>query len=341
MSQETSLWLNENCLIGFTDQRGHAWHYRASDQGAEPNHYPGAIPVEDVRRRLFHWKPVEGKITATVVNDDGVLTVTDPDRKAIVRPDTGTILGIFKDGYQIHDFDEWLVKNVESLLDDDLSIGSALLLKGGGVAAVTIEVPENIVTPEGVEFRPHLVAATSLDGSLSTTYQRTVGLPICDNTLSAALGEKGQRIKIKHSRYSKLKLGEAKSALAIVHSLADDFAEQVAALTAVKMDAPAFDRLVNVLAPLKDANGDDKTGRGLTVAQNKADALRRLWNTDLRVAPWKGTAWGAIQLVNTYEHHEAVVRGAGRAERNMLRTVQGAWDTLDAQTLATVEAVLS
>ena len=48
MSQETVNWLNTMTLIGFTDQRGHAWHYRASAQSDEPNHYAAAIPVEDV-----------------------------------------------------------------------------------------------------------------------------------------------------------------------------------------------------------------------------------------------------------------------------------------------------
>ena len=48
MSAETSTWLNTQTLIGFTDQRGHAWHYRADDQGDEPNHYPSAVPVADV-----------------------------------------------------------------------------------------------------------------------------------------------------------------------------------------------------------------------------------------------------------------------------------------------------
>jgi hypothetical protein len=55
MSKETLQHLNANTLIGFTDKRGHAWHYRADEQGAEPNHYPGAIPLEDVQRRLFGW----------------------------------------------------------------------------------------------------------------------------------------------------------------------------------------------------------------------------------------------------------------------------------------------
>ena len=48
--------------------------------------------------------------------------------------------------------------------------------------------------------------------------------------MSAALSESGQRIKVRHSRHSRLRLGEARQALAIVHTIADDFAAQVAEL---------------------------------------------------------------------------------------------------------------
>lgn len=85
-------------------------------------------------RRLFHWSPLEGDVQAVVLQDDGVLTVTDPDRKAIVRSDTGAVLGIFKKSYQVHRYEEWLVHNVEAILDAELQIGSAGLLRGGAGA---------------------------------------------------------------------------------------------------------------------------------------------------------------------------------------------------------------
>src|SRR6185312_16362352 len=69
-------------------------------------------------------------------------------------------------------------------------------------------------------------------GSLATTFQRVVTNVVCDNTMSAALTERGQRVKVRHSRYSPLRLGEARQALAIVHTIADDFAAQVAQLSA-------------------------------------------------------------------------------------------------------------
>jgi hypothetical protein len=61
MSKETLQHMNANTLIGFTDKRGHAWHYRAEQQGDEPNHYPGAIPIEDGQRRLFAWTAESGR----------------------------------------------------------------------------------------------------------------------------------------------------------------------------------------------------------------------------------------------------------------------------------------
>lgn len=57
MSRETSEWLNRNVLVGFTDKRGNAWHYKADDQGDEPNHYPGPVPVADVGRVGPRWLP--------------------------------------------------------------------------------------------------------------------------------------------------------------------------------------------------------------------------------------------------------------------------------------------
>jgi len=62
--------------------------------------------------------------------------------------------------------------------------------------------------------------------------------------------------------------------------------------------------------------------------------LTELHTEDPRVASWAGTAHGVLQAVNTYEHHLSTVRGASRAERNMLRTATGDFGKLDRSTLA-------
>lgn len=339
MSAETIEWLNDNTLIGFTDKRGTAWHYRASDDdAAESNHYTGAIPVADVRRRLFHWQPVEGDVTTNIVTPDGVTTITDPTRKTIVRPDTQTVLGVFKAGFRIHEYGQWLVTNVESLLDDQLAIGSAGLLRGGAVAWVQVEMPETITTPEGVAFRPFLSAATSLDGSLASTYQTGSQVIVCDNTLAASLGEKAAaRIKIRHSRNSMGRIGDVRDALQIVHTVAEDFAAEVAALCSIDVSDVAWGKFLDAHLD----NGPKPSARSISLANATRDQLQQLWKHDERVSPWKGTAFGVLQAVNTHAHHLGIVRGASRVERNQLRAVTGQYDKLDSNTVELLTKVLA
>ena len=71
MSQETLTWLNTQTLIGFTEKRGNAWHYREQNQDTEGNHYPGAIPIDDVLRRLFNFDVIEQPLYITIPGDDG------------------------------------------------------------------------------------------------------------------------------------------------------------------------------------------------------------------------------------------------------------------------------
>lgn len=351
MSQETMSWLNSMTLIGNTDHRGHAWHYREDKQGDEANHYPLAIPVDDVRRRLFAWKAVEGdvKSTGTLITADGVesFTVIDQDRKTMLRPpralnadDPGAIMGVFKKGYQGHDYETWLLTQVATILDADLGISSAGLLAKGAQAWVEVSVPETITTPEGVKFRPNLLATTSFDGSLATTYKRSINDTVCDNTRAMVLGGEGEVFRVKHSRYSDLKIIEARAALAMVHSIADDFAAEVAQLCATKVSDGDWAKFLDEIAPTA-VDGEAKTGRALTLATNKRETMNRLWNHDERVAPWRGTAHGVLQAVNTWAHHEQSIKGDDRAGRNMTMTVTGAFDKLDADTLDTLSLVLA
>lgn len=342
MSSETTTWLNENTLIGFTDQRGHAWHWRRDSD----NHYPGQVPVADVERRLFNWEAVAlpmyvpwetGALAAMDHPSGDVVSLTEvPNRQVIARSDTGHVMGVFMQGYEPHQYREWLLNQVANFLDSGLAVGSAGLLRGGAQAWVSVEVPENITTPQGVEFRANLLAVTSFDGSLATTYKRVVTNVVCDNTMAAGLAERGQQFKVKHSKNSRVKLHDARDALAIVHTVSDDFAAEVKALCETTVTDEQWDRFLDAHRPLP-------TGRGAsyTRASNERRDLRHLWNHDQRVSPWRGTAWGVMQAVNTYTHHVGTVRNVTRAERNMTRAAKGDIDTLDQTTATTLAAVLA
>jgi len=363
MSRETSEWLNRNTLIGFSSKRGTAWHYRASDQADVPaslfpradvitvdgrevasNHYSGAIPVHDVNTRLFHWDAVQCNMAFDV---SGILGTEkeawkkSAKRVAWVRSDTLEELGNPSPTWTAHPYSTWLVETTQQITDGDLDVASAGLLKNGAQAWVSYEVPDTISTPEGVDFRPQLLATTSFDGSLATTYKRVTTLTVCDNTLAAALGEQGQQIKIMHSKYSHLKLMDAREALSIIHQDADDFAHAIEAMCQQTITDRQWSQFLDLYVPLHDDKGEPKVKRALTMAENKRETLTQYWNNDRRVCDWKGTAWGVLQACNTWFHHAQIVRGATRPERNMDNVLNGRTAEHDEQILGLINQLVS
>ena len=155
------------------------------------------------------------------------------------------------------------------------------------------------------------------------------------------MAETGQTYKVKHSRHSHTQLAPAREALAVVHTLADDFAREVTELCATTVTEGQWERFLDTYVSRVDKTGVPLKGRALTLADKKRDTLQRLYRHDLRVSPWAGTAHGVIQAINTYEHHESIVRGAQRAERNMLRAIAGDFGRLDRITLSTLNRVLA
>lgn len=341
MSKETSKWLNNYTLIGQASKRGKAWHYREDHQGTEPNHYDGFVPVADVERRLFFWEPVTAALRARaeILSDHGVtlIDIVDNTRQVIIRPDTSTVLGVFREGYQVHPYRETLLKLTQEAIGDGVGVGSAGLLSGGGVAWVQFEM-EDTQNASGVEYRPFITASTSLDGTLATDWRAGSQLVVCDNTLSAALAQKTLRIKKKHTRNSLnedtyLEIREALQ-LSITETN-EAFKTQVDRLTAERVTDTEWDKfLTQHFGAVPEAEG-----RGRTISLNRNDRLNTLWYSDDRVSPWRNTAFGVVQAVNTFTHHMVTPKGGSRSDTNALRAVNGGVDKLDADTIESLNAV--
>lgn len=320
MGRETSEWYNTQILVGFTEQRGHAWHYKADQQGAEPNHYPHAIPIADVERRLFSWKADKLPV---FINRNGTFQEI-PNRKAITRDDLGITFGVFTDSYGVHQYGDWLLKNLGNIIDDDLAIGSAGLLKDGGIAWVSLEMPENIKVVDGFELRPHLMATTSHNGMIPTIYKQVATVVVCDNTWDAAMGENAPNYKVRHTKQSQMQIQNARDALKIVHTMSEKMTANIEKLLAVKVSDSDFDKIVKYLNPQPQA--ENKIA--LTKWEHKTTSLRNLYFYDHRASQWKGTAIGVIQAFNTYNHHVAGT-DKKRVERNMMNVLNGTFADAD------------
>lgn len=297
-------WLDNNILVGFTSKRSDSW----TDKKGTNNHYEGPVPAQEVKDRLFAWNPVKVPLEYKV---DGIPFISQ-SRCVIARSDSGADLGVFKAGYKPLGFRDWVSSLEQDTLGDELFIGSAGVLRDGAAGWVSIELPDNVTTPEGVEFRPNLLASTSLDGSVATSIKRVVTEVQCGNLFSAG----SDVARVRHTRKSHERIPSIQGAVHMVHAVAYDFSKTVRDMCAHPITPVAFDRVLDRVAPVPP-------GQGLktALAEAKREKLRTLWEADDRVSPWRGTAYGVWQMVSTYNQHEGIIRGANRVERNMLNVL--------------------
>lgn len=359
MSQYSIEYLQNNVMVDIT-RHGKPWHGYDLPDDFE-NFFQGPIPIEAVQNKLFPWEPIGLDLKMVVpdgtnLSDDVAARLVDegfiiPDFKVWVRDDTYEIMGIHSDGYVGHSYKKWLLEQVSAILDDELTIASAGLLNDGAQAWVEVSIPDAIKGPGDVEFRPLLLATTSLDGTIATTYKRTIILVVCDNTRAAALNGTGGQFKVKHTKNSELRLLEARDALEIVHGMTEDFSKELDTLLTQKVTPKQFSKFLEVINPVPVEDYARREGsnelivlnkKQITMAERRRDALTYTYNHDERVAPWKGTAFGVMQAVNTHDHHESRVnKGTVRLERNMHRAATGYYDKLDRDTYNTLQTVLA
>lgn len=282
--------------------------------------------LADVRKGLFGWDAKEAILSATTEN--GISAIDT--HKAIVRSDNGAVLGIVGSGYTIHPYSEWLTDNLATIVDDDkVVVQSAGLLNSGSRAWVQI-APNDGPKDMGGGFMvsPFILAGTSLDGSTATIYKRNAIAIVCQNTYAASMSG-APDVRIKHTRNSAMRIQSAREALDVMAGIEDEFQAQVTELLNKEISNKRFEGIVTEFLGGEPDRDADST-RGATIFDRKFEDIRRLWETDIRVAQWRGTGLGAMQAFSTYQQHVADVRGATRAERNADRLLSGAADRFDA-----------
>lgn len=338
MTEETYEWLNENTLVGFGDKRGGAWWPM---DPAYNNLYPAAIPVEDAVKFFGRWRPVMADVMFE--DESGKLVGDSEAGKIIYRHQPGSPLhhkrmGIHESGYQIHDRVKWLINNVATILDDGLAIATVIELRGGRMAAVQMEMPETVEHSSGERMRPFIAAMTSLDGSLSTTYKLGETRIVCDNTLGMFRAERGAEKRVKHTKYSttEFSIQSAREALDIINAARDDFTQEMEAMMSTKVTDKQWASFMDLAYKIPETPGGPKTRM-----ENTRMAIEDLYFNDARVSPWKGTQWGVLQAVNTYQTHIATVKKVGRVERQWENFLKGKSADSDRSALDKLALVLS
>lgn len=319
-------------LTGFTERR---------TGGFGGTGVQGAVSLEQANS-LIGWLPYESEaVNVTILTEEGVVTIPDPNAKVLVHPNTHEILGRHLSGYKVHGYAETLLRDAQAITSgSELGIAKVTLLGGGRRACVQYEFDENVTTGRGIEFRPFLSAATSLDGSIATSFFTGSQVVICDNTLQLALRkatQAGDIYKVKHTRNSEVNVADARRVLDIVFRTSDEFAAEFDKLASEFVSDAQWLEILDRLAPRPK---DDAPARTRGNLERKRVELSRLWNFDPRVAPWKNSKYGVVAATNTWANHVQVVKGADRAERNVARLIDGSFAKSDVATLRLLAEVV-
>lgn len=382
MSLETREDLQRNFLIGNCKNRPRAWHndpaLRAA-LGLEDNHYDDPIPYAEVTRRLFNWKalsvpkanlipvskadanwfyetikldrngePVRDKETGEFVKVVVPVRVSPTDEQGIVRSDTGEHIATHSKKYRIHDYESWLLQLQSNVIGDTLTVLGAGLPKRGAQAYVQVALPDTCKDDTtGIEFLPYIMASTSLDGTLPTTFSAQSLLVVCDNTRNMALrsAERSGRIyKAKHTSKSldENKITEVRQALGIIHKTADDMIAEFHELAAIPVTRRQVIKVLDIILPLPKE--DEASQRSITIQTNKRDSFLDVYNdrdpeTKGMMDNQQGTALGLIQGFNTWNTHVKSVKGS-RFERNMERAISGEIGDFDIEVMQALATVL-
>ena len=314
--------------------------------------YDGGIPVGEINRLLFNFDALEvpsaNLIPVTLESGEPFDTIIDgqayrvnvvPNKKAIVRSDDFSELGRHGATYAAHHYEDWMLRKISNVVQGGLIIDNAGTLRNGAQAFVTIRLDEELHDGStGLDFWPFLLAYTSLDGSLATTYSAGVRLPICDNMhqgYAAAAKAAGRQYKAKHTRYSTSAnvVAGVQQALSIMDRAATGMVDFAQELTQIELSRKQWIQVLDIIEPPAAA---DASKVKVTKTENRRNLLDDFYVTSPMNAPWTGTAFGALQAVNSYEQHARMSRGMPAAERVFDRAIRG--DLLDADVSA-LEAI--
>ena len=336
MSQETYRWLATNVLAGFAETRRPWWANAAESEGHLLNLFNEEVPMDRVEQLLTSWSPRE---EALYTGDMKPVTT----HKLIVASDNNEHMAVVGADYAIHSYQAWLTGTVKEVVGDDARISSAGLLRNRAQAWVQIERPETAVGPDGILFSPYVSLSTSLDYSLPSQINQNTRMIICDNTLEIGRGQ-GLAFRAKHTKNSGAKLGDYRSVMAAIMAGESDFRAELERQLATEVPDAAFDRFINAFIPIND---DDKPAKK-TRSERKRQEITQLYKSDHRVASWKGTEFGVVQAVNTWNQHLSQLRNATgyelddtnlRAMRNYAQSLRGNQGA-DMETAKVLESVL-
>lgn len=237
--------------------------------------------------------------------DDGTLV---PGKVANVRSSDNKVLGVVGTSYKIvqnkeaFDFVDAVLNNG----DVEVKFETAGALDGGRRIWLLANLPARRVV--GDEVVPYLVFTNSHDGYYAITAAMTPTRVVCQNTLTAALGNTKRKWTVRHVGNFQAKLNVAQHTLGLASKYMDAFIDKADVLEQIKITQKKFDDILNAVFPLKEQEEGEEVSRTNQNVIKLRSGVTDIWRTADDLQPFRNTAWGVVNAFADFASHAEPLR---------------------------------
>lgn len=240
--------------------------------------------------------------------------------QAVTRTDTGQTLSVMTGTYTLVQ-NEQLIRVAEALHEDATMDAVCVLAEGRKVTfTARIRQAEGDVL-RGDPVQQYLVGCTSHDGSIAFQVLFSPIRVVCQNTLSAALGQasrsgKGGKVcRIRHTRNANALIAQLPGLIDVQRQQFTGGLAELRAMAATPCTAAQFRAYVEgvfaeqLAGTVNDCRGDASTARPRTLEDLPAwDSLANKFHghaIGADIPGVRGSYWGAYQALTEFLSHEA------------------------------------
>ena len=284
-------------------------------------HLPEQQPLEVWAEAAgMNWQIQESPVHYAIDNPLNVsMFGTFDEQKVLYRSDTNTALSVVSNRYQVVQPMEVLEFYRDLTEQAGFELETAGVLKGGRKFWALAKTGHSTALKGNDVVNGYLLLATSCDGSLATVAMPTTVRVVCNNTLSIAVNNSENAVKVSHR--SVFDADAVKKRLGVAVSHWDQFMYEMKVLSERKVSTKEANAYFEALLTQTTPQSSESTPSGLRLlkpstkpiipnerAYKKLQAMYGGQGRGAELTAAKNTAWGLLCAVTEFVDHERQAR---------------------------------
>lgn len=260
---------------------------------------------ELIQRTGLDWVVGQHPLTANVHGVD----VDIPGKRAMVREDDNTVLGVTSTSYEPFQNSE-VFAFADTLVDEkEARYVAGGQLKGGRQVFAVMQLAEELMVGEEDRHDIFLFLKTAHDGTGAIAGYITPIRFFCTNVMTSAVRNATDKFSFRHTRDVREKMNEAHQTLGLTKNYAAAFKAQSEDLMSLKVDNDKAAEVFNLAIPHY-------------IKEREARVLDMMAAYEGSSANgYQGTGWGVYNAVTEFYDHIRENRGKGEAR--IIATMSG------------------